>query len=110
VRYGPDPGYDPALGITPSPRRSYLVETTTPQKLTPGRLLMGLGLASAVGFLGALGIEKIAFTINFDITNPSVTEAPGFRHGEEVPPCPSEDKILFFVLKVSCSIKPLIRV
>jgi len=77
MRYGPDPGYDPALGITPPPRRNYIAEAAAaeaaaaaavPQSVRVGRRLMGLGLASAVGFLGALGIEKIAFTSNFDIT------------------------------------------
>ncbi len=73
VRFGPDPGYDPALGITPPPRRNYIAEAAAaeaavPQSVRARRLLMGLGLAGLVGLLGALGIEKFAFATNLDIT------------------------------------------
>ena len=54
------------------------------------------------------GRSPAAFRVLF--TNPSGTEARCFSRGEEVPPCPSEGKILSFILKVSCCIKPLIRV
>ena len=72
VRYDPAPGFDPALGITLPPRRNYIAEAAAaeaavPQSVRTGRLLMGLGLVGAVGLLGALGIEKIAFSINLDI-------------------------------------------
>ncbi len=72
VRYGPNPGFDPALGIAPPPRRNYVAEAAAaeaavPQSVHTKRLLMGLGLACGVGWLGALGIEKIAFSINYDI-------------------------------------------
>ena len=73
VHYGPAHGYDPALGITAPPRRNYIAEAaaaeaSVPQSVHTARLLMGLGVAGAVGLLGALGIEKIAFSINYDIT------------------------------------------
>ena len=72
VRYGPNPGFDPDLGIAPPPRRNYIAEAAAaeaaiPQSVHTKRLLMGVGVASGVGLLGALGIEKIAFTINYDI-------------------------------------------
>ena len=73
VRYGPNPGFDPALGIAPPPRRNYVAEAAAaeaaiPQSVHTKRLLVGLAVAVGVGLLGALGIEKIAFAINYDIT------------------------------------------
>lgn len=59
----PDP--NAALNYASSPR-DYV--NAPPEAKTPGQMLLGVGVATAVGLLGAVGLEKILFTTHFNIT------------------------------------------
>lgn len=58
---------NPNAGLNYASHPSEYRDTTPAEKLTPARLLKGIGLASLVGLLGSIGIEKILFSIHFNI-------------------------------------------
>ena len=55
------PGYNPNAGLTYASGPANFVDTTPLPKITPEKLLLGIGVAGPASFLGSLGIEKLLF-------------------------------------------------
>lgn len=62
---GLNPNVNPNAGLNFASSPSDFVDTTPLPKVTPGKLLLGVGVAGAVSALGSLGIEKILFYSHF---------------------------------------------
>lgn len=59
------PGANPNAGLNYASGPANFVDTTPLPKITPDKLLLGIGVASAAAILGSLGIEKILFYSHF---------------------------------------------
>jgi len=65
VNPGVNPSYDPNAGLNYASGPANFVDTTPLPKITPARLLLGVGVAGAASLLGSLGIEKLLFYSHF---------------------------------------------